>query len=1247
MNLKVQYIVLLWTLVSSVVIGSAISSAPYIKRIRINSVEGNDAICLAEHADTPCKSFQGARNLLMQYRNNVLIILENNVTLNNILEIANSSNIAIIGNDRQNGMDLITISCRSDNTGFKVTNVSGFNISYLSIMNCNAECGGQYFAMLITLTSNVVLKNVHFECFPCCNGSTALVLQNNHGRVIIQNSSFGDDSMLDYLRNPHHGNHYLLNSSYTGGISIDQTLNDIVNYSIIECSFHNNTAPVHEDHPAFPDNNYQKTHEKLRGRGYGGGIFIFFGGSASNSTLSIRGANFINNNGKKGGAIYAYFGDHAMDNNISIRSTLFEKNHANISGGGVSITYYNSQCLNNKVFISECKFFHNHATVGAGISINLYLNCSLPVMVVSDCEWLNNTGLLSPTVDISPIDSHSVSGFLPTLYFTNCRFFGNLILKVTKDKFYHLNTGVFLVTKFKVIFQRNITFSHNKYSAVILLSARLEIEPNSNVLFENNYGHNGGAVVMYGFSTMIFHPYSYVKFLGNHAYNHGGAIFYRTVNQHDFLDSDTCFLRNANKSLVDTAIVVFENNSADSNGSAIYSESFLGCYYRCLYQKGDDPKEFSFTAENIFNCTGRFEYNWNKEPILLSSGRKFKFDKTIPPLFYIIPGSKQRIQLEVVDDFYHKINSLLSINRIHNHVDQVDILSPYVLSNDMIIQPLGKSKSVSNFGVSADGLRQIYFYINISLLPCPPGFYLENNRSCICGDKVYDSVINCDENFQAEIKSNMWVGYIPQTSVGPENLFFSLCSSPLCKMNVLDHHLPNSSDYLVRHICGATREGIMCGKCTHNRSVFYHSRNSTCGVDELCNFGFLFYFLSEIVPMVIFFIIVIMFDLSFTSGKAVGFVFFSQCLNHLILNTNNIFTHLRTPYHIFYGLFNFEFFLIENLSFCLWKGAQILDVIAFKYVTILFAFGLVLILVVSLNNLSCYRLCHLQTNFSTKSSLVHGLSAFLIICYAQCTKVSFYILKYSRPMGYRMKYEGYYSYYGGLPFFHSEHLMYAIPALFSLVVVTILPPLILLLYPLSLQLLSLCGLHEHWIVHRIIYLTRINKLIPFFDCFQSCYKDQFRFFAGLYFIYRILIFVCFVATDGVSNFCLCSVVLLFAFLLIHSISQPYQERKDNIIESVMFFNLAMITSCNYILDRYKDGTYNLITAISIIELILLYLPMIAILWMIIKHFNMYLRKKCRGLDTEMNNILKDESAMINGGTHRGYGTLNRERTVNQ
>ena len=246
-------------------------------------------------------------------------------------------------------------------------------------------------------------------------------------------------------------------------------------------------------------------------------------------------------------------------------------------------------------------------------------------------------------------------------------------------------------------------------------------------------------------------------------------------------------------------------------------------------------------------------------------------------------------------------------------------------------------------------------------------------------------------------------------------------------------------------MCGNSREGVLCGTCKEGYSAYYHSNRITCDKNKLCRYGIFFYILSDMIPTVIFFTVVMISGISFSSGVLSGFVFFSQVVD--IFSQDLIFSQtygeaklvniLQAGHQLIYGIFNIEFFSV--FPFCLWEGATILDVLAFKYVTTFFALVLVTLIVLtrnfSLMNMCCLRIsrCKAKTlRWRRDSSITHGISTFLIICYGQYTRVSFFILTWTYLQGMPGIKSIPVTYYGGLPYFSNSHLFYAIPAIFVL-----------------------------------------------------------------------------------------------------------------------------------------------------------------------------------------------------------------------
>ena len=411
--------------------------------------------------------------------------------------------------------------------------------------------------------------------------------------------------------------------------------------------------------------------------------------------------------------------------------------------------------------------------------------------------------------------------------------------------------------------------------------------------------------------------------------------------------------------------------------------------------------------------------------------------------------------------------------------------------------------------------------------------------------------------------------------------------------------LTNDSHNLSDFICGHSREGALCGKCKAGYSAFYHSREITCGKNKHCRFGLIFYILSEILPTVIFFTIIMIFGISFSSGCLSGLVFFSQVIDIFtqdVILLSSHFNHaskalilLHKGHQLIYGLLNLDLFSVY--PFCLWKGATIMDILAFKYVTIVTAVALIVLIVITVNSSAKFKECTQVCRIKRKdSSVIHGISTFLIICYSQYTRVSFFILTKTYHQDKTGVQPISLTYYGGLPYFGKEHLPYAIPAIIVTVILVGLPPFCLILYPLIVHIFAFCGISEHPFVNKQLHLFCINRLMPSFDAFQSCYKDKMRFFAGLSFVYRIAAFLVYLYNETTPP-----VLLAMLFLGIHSTLQPYKLRKHNVINSLIYLDIAIINCLTISIRNIENESFNSALNIIYIQVAFIYLPILSVL----------------------------------------------------
>ena len=426
----------------------------------------------------------------------------------------------------------------------------------------------------------------------------------------------------------------------------------------------------------------------------------------------------------------------------------------------------------------------------------------------------------------------------------------------------------------------------------------------------------------------------------------------------------------------------------------------------------------------------------------------------------------------------------------------------------------------------------------------------------------------------------------------------AICPESYCDFTTdqtLEHLLPsNSSEDPGTNSCNPNREGTLCGVCKTNHSAYYRSMSFSCKPDDLYFLGWLFYILTELVPVTILFLVVIFFNISFTSGPLNGVVFFMQVMNTLKLDADNLvrtypqILTLAKVHKFVYRIFMLNVFAIEEFSFCLWSGATALDMLAFRYVTITYSLFLVIATVFLL------KICR-RTSFNLQHSITNGLSTFFIMSYSECARVSLMILTMGKlrvgPENqhsnlYVAFYKGDYSYMG------PEHLKYALPAIFNMTMVLI-PPLLLISYPLCYKLFALLRIEESRFVQITCKIFPLEKMKPLFDSVQGTFKDRYRFFAGLYFMYRFSMVLTFTMAPELIVYYLTTEALLILILISHVVCRPYRTTWPNVLDTILLMNLAIINAMA--LMNYQF-TYNHHTEITVIisgfQVTLVLLPLV-------------------------------------------------------
>ena len=961
----------------------------------------------------------------------------------------------------------------------------------------------------------------------------------------------------------------------------------------LNCS-HGNSMDVITSN--FSNNNQWDNATKL-----GGGLsLLLMDGSYSNDISLIR-CILAENRAMRGAGMYARFQNLSKDNNLTIIRSVFIRNRSPDTmnreeggggGGGIEVGYHflgEYAPTNNSVSIIHCQFKHNFANFGGGTL--LYSSYALRTDInnsfnLTDCLWQKNSANYGAAIDLSAklsVHDYPPQGILPIPVFEDCIFIMNKVVNnIDKNNVGIVRTsvgkGTFISTAMSAHFIGTTRFEHCTGSAIHVTSCFLTFSKHSNVTFSHNTGSLGGAIGLVGRSSILVQDHSRFSFINNSAVLNGGAISYFTTNKHNFDSFRNCFIEyiGQTKDITERDIEFLFNQNTAPVGNSIYTTTVEHC-----------NRHLSCTT-NLFSCIANFTFESEDGKSinyqLASAGVKFRVNDSHPFPLSVIPGKLFEIPIVTLDEFDHPVQSLYNLRLSDTSSSSVpEAYSVLLKSNKTrIYGNPGNSIEVTMF--TKDGLHETELKFNVTFQNCPPGYVLErinsqpSYNSCICSSGFYVG-IQC--NSSALLLRGFWIGYDGNNPPSEDNLISGHCPEGYCNQRSRTvYPLPSFASWkdLDQQVCAKGRTGILCGRCQSNYSVFYHGWTMRCLNEEKCSYGPLIYVLLELLPITVMFVIVIIFDVPFTSGAANGFLLFSQVIDTLQIRANRFIWFSAPIYSIntasirfVYKVFSLQFFTANDierlkfLSFCLWKGSTALDMLAFHYVTLLYSLLLVAFTVKVINSCNIRKYCceccfKMRRKRTVRGSITHGLTTFLLLCYSRFAQVSLMILIPGAIYGKGGAYKRQVVFYDGeVGFFSKTHLAYAVPALMISVVLFLLP-LLLVMYPACYKIFSILGFGESKFLSILCRVISIENLRPILDSFQGCFKDRYRFFAGLYFFYRLFAVISFAYTSHLSTFYMIVEVQLVLMLMVHALVQPYKKRWHNAADALLLADLALINA---------------------------------------------------------------------------------------
>ena len=384
--------------------------------------------------------------------------------------------------------------------------------------------------------------------------------------------------------------------------------------------------------------------------------------------------------------------------------------------------------------------------------------------------------------------------------------------------------------------------------------------------------------------------------------------------------------------------------------------------------------------------------------------------------------------------------------------------------------------------------------------------------------------------------------------------------------------LPSNVSELNEFMCGKlfNRTGTLCGKCKDGHYPLVYSFDMNCVECPNGNSNWWKFLLVAFLPLTIFFYVIFFCRVNITSSALFGFVWYCQMafdpgsIKVILLkttNTHNVQKMVRLL-GTFYEIWNLDFFRSLARGICLYG----VDTLVAHVLNLAVGFYPLLLMVLTYFVIKLHKKGFrpfvlawrpfsriFQAVDTNKTSLIDAFVTFFLLTNVKFINISFDLLlpvKIFRMNATTCLNDTLGLFYDAtVPYFGSRHLPYAILAITVLTIFVLMPILLLILYPFR------------WFQRLLnLFPFRWYILHTFMDSFYGCYKDgtqpgthDCRWFASLFFIVRILIYVIIPFAPNLTFFPYAAMLLILFSILLFNV-QPYKTG----VEHYSTFNVKFI-----------------------------------------------------------------------------------------
>lgn len=939
--------------------------------------------------------------------------------------------------------------------------------------------------------------------------------------------------------------------------------------SVTECSFFSNQAS------------------------FGGGLFCEFHDRAQNNNFSVTYSLFVNNScyyntkadgGGGGGARFAFLlysdPDSIAGNEIYVGHSFFEKNTA-LFGGGLGFLTGREQKVSeasNQLRIDTCNFESNVARIGSAV-------CFLPWSLVS-------------------------VGVQPNVTVQNCSFAGNSV-KYSQEHLYMLGIGTLYSYSVQFDLEERSKFAYNTGSGIVVVGTGVNFKQGHHDFLHNHAGHGGG-IAAFANGWMTLYERSDLYFANNSASAKGGAVYSESSGGHQILASRDCVFRyhNWTQNASDwNCSLQFVNNTATEGGNDIYVSSV----YPCLWgSSGGSVNDSLSDREKVFRPPfwNAFVYDNRSDSILTAASNVFTKDQMNVTTF---PGQlvdlSECCDFAPLDDFNETVTvpfyaTVTSIHDTNPSVIKVTSDYTYMVRDIAFVRKSSIDEENVFQQVQLRTLSDpiMVFHFDVTVTACPPGTHSVASKGetskeptsyerCECSHSTSSGylpgLVCVDEGTRIELfrKSYYWIGHLPP------NMVIASGECPYCSIvSGLSRNVPLNLANL-KDVCRTFHEGVLCGNCIHGVVLTSTLPTFECGSEAECSKtssagAWVLWICFQLILSTLVIGTVLLLDFNMVGGALCSFVFFNQItlslnLHYCACDDKDIIRYLLIPY----GIWSLQFGgLVPDKwrsVFCVSQLRNPLEALALDYIFAIYPFVL-LVIVWSLAYCQdkgwccrcCHRLCvRLNKGFfrfrqllAQRTSLIHGIATCLVLTYGKLANISLHLLTPSylnfpknssddeSALSTSLTRRAYFN--GNWVYFETPHAYYGVLAILVMLVGVILPPLFLFSYPVLPQLMAKCSSHLTNMLNRFYNKRAIFHLL---SIFQGHYKAKYYFYAGMWFVYRFVIYCNDAFNTEYYTVYFVQILCGVIFLLLHALMQPCQDKRHFVIDCLLFTNIVVLS----------------------------------------------------------------------------------------